>query len=188
LENPQSLRFLETNQTLKTLDFSYVNFKQEQMKMLSDSLKLNQSITELNFTFSNFNCWEFLKSSNNLKKLVYYLNRFSMFEKDIECLKDFVQIVSKHQSLEILKLDAPNILDDSLKAYLFLETPKLKELTLIRCLKTEEFEEFIKRLNENTTLTKLHLNYHEFQNVFTDMEITNQTIQVLNLSSTKEIF
>jgi hypothetical protein len=62
LKDPNSLRFIEKNSTLKTLNFSSLTFKINEMSILNDVLK-NNTINSLVLSQSNF-CgpFEFLKN------------------------------------------------------------------------------------------------------------------------------
>jgi hypothetical protein len=71
LKSDKSLEFIQTNQTLKSLNFSRIKFSNEQMELISQLLCKNQSITKLDFSYSNYEgSFEFLKDQN-MKQLKY---------------------------------------------------------------------------------------------------------------------
>jgi hypothetical protein len=56
------LKFIEKNSTLKELDFSFISFTDQEMKIFNKSLMVNESLTNLDISYSNFvGLYEFLR-------------------------------------------------------------------------------------------------------------------------------
>jgi hypothetical protein len=190
LKDFNSLRFIEKNSTLKTLNLSFIQFNEVEMKVLNESLKMNSTLNSLDFSHSNFEGpFDFL-GQNNLKKFSYigiwnteeiYFKRFyqnlkssslqfldlSMdYEKifvsgiEIEDVGIFIDVLSKLETLETLIISK---LNESIDFNKILSNPKLKELHLVSGLQsTEAFKKLMNALNNNETLTLLDIskNYH----------------------------
>jgi hypothetical protein len=100
LKSNKSLEFIETNQTLKSLNLSRINFSNEQMELISQLLCKNQSITELDFSYSNYEgSFEFLKDQN-MKQLKYFKFENMKHQSVIHFVKNF----QWNQSLNDLNL------------------------------------------------------------------------------------
>jgi hypothetical protein len=211
LGNSNSLRFIENNSTLKTLDLNHLMFTEEEMIILSEALLKNVSLTELNFSFSNFKGpFGFLQNKNlkvfsfmriwktlekkNFKDFIYNLKHnsslidldLSIGHSNMENLREIIGVLSQHKSIEILKLNRFSGKYDSIDFHKLLKNPTLKELKLNRSIRlVESLENILQGLNENQTLLTLDISGNDLDKDLSTFKfkITNETLQKLNLTN-----
>jgi hypothetical protein len=200
LKDFNSLRFIQKNSSLKSLVFSGIYFSQLEMETLNDSLK-NSSLTSLNlsngnfqgpfgflgndnlreFTFQSipeaFNVKDFfqhLKINKSLRKL--YLS-LKYIVKEIQYdFEELFDIMSSHKTLKSLTIDYFDQLNVS-GFHKLLKNPNLKELHLTQCFsKLNQFENLMKELNNNESLTILDVSLNRKQISWNDSKIRNKTL------------
>jgi hypothetical protein len=189
LKNINSLRFIEKNSTLKTLNLSNIYFSNIEMKVLNESLLMNQTLTELDFSHSNFNGpFEFLNQPN-LKKFKYIgiwyhdesedlkeffqnlksskLNYLDLsvdygIEFEITDIGDLINVLENHETIEILVMNCISNLKDSINFKQLLRNQKLKELHLIYGIdSSDSLRDLFIALNENDNLTHLDVSFND---------------------------
>jgi hypothetical protein len=209
LSDPNSLRFIETNSTLKTLNFSNIQFSHKEMNILGESLLKNDTLTELNFSFSNFTGpFDFLKKKNlkifDFKEIWnFYSVSFSQFldsnsslisldlspqfydkYQNVDEIKTVIDILSDHKTLERITL---NHFSDKYLNFDFsklLKIQNLKELRLKNCLTLKSLEYILIALNTNTSLTILDISENELTlEPKWEIKITNKILKCLDLTS-----
>jgi hypothetical protein len=212
LGDSNSLRFIEKNTTLKTLDFKSLKFKDEEMKILNESLIKNDSISELDLSSSNFKgpfgflqkknlkVFSFLRIWKTLKKdhfqdFIFNLqcNR-SLMDLDLSIghfsmtyLTEIISVLSEHKSIEVIKMNKFTGINNSKKLYKLLKNPNLKELKLKGSIRLpESFEKIFQELNENQTLTTLDISGN-ILNESLLTKIKNETLQKLHMTG-KDFF
>jgi hypothetical protein len=185
LNDPNSLKFLEKNQSIKTLNLGNVDFEKEQMIAMGEALKNNDSITELNFSFSNFSgSFKFLQKSN------FKIFKFQNIWQRCASLKDFVDNLKLNQS--IIKLDVSSYLDEEELT----EVPEMHELIdvlsvhkRIEDLTWKEMKKFqneaqYHKLLKNKSLKSLNLNHSlKSSKLFFKELKNNQNLTFLDISS-----
>jgi hypothetical protein len=210
LESVKSLKFIENNSNIKTLNFSNFKFKDKEIKMLTQCLTENNSITNLNFSFSNFtgpflflqknilkefsflNVWKELSESNLDDLLLNLRSNFSLTKLDFSNdkhgklefnpkIQEFIDLMGENNgNVNHLKL---NYLYQTKKMYefnKFLENPNIQELELNRSFSPENLIYF---LNRNTSLKSLNISDNFMGTYFKDdIQISNSSIQILNFS------
>jgi hypothetical protein len=201
LEDLNSLKFIETNSTLKSLNFSGVSFSKFEMEMLNDSLKKNDSISILNLSCGNFlgpfgflekkNLKEFtfqriceaflvmdflshLKNNKSLTTLELSLKYIvNEIQQDFD---EFFVIMSSHSMIKFLSMDGFDQIGVC-GFHKLLKNPNLKELKLIECFsELNQFEMLMNALNDNESLKTLDVSYNRNM-VWKNSKIHNKTLQ-----------
>jgi hypothetical protein len=211
LKDSNSLRFIEKNSNVKILDFSNVEFTDTEMKIFNYSLMKNNSIIELNLSGSVFKGpFEFL-TKKNLKKFSFFeswnhlnfdsVNDFikhlkfnqsnslgfsmSRDDSDVEELGEILEVLMKLEKLESLEMDC--LFEDySSHFYKLLKNTSLKYLKLRENISEDVFENLLKALNDNETLTHLDISLVENEDYpkdFSDLQINNKTLKTLKMNS-----
>jgi hypothetical protein len=189
LHDPNSLKFIEKNSTLKELDFSFISFTDQEMKIFNESLVVNKSLTNLDLSNSNFvGPYEFLEK-NNLKKFrfpkIFHKSKstlnvckhlksnsslksldFSMGYPhqniSLEGFGELIEILSQHENIEEIGLNNYFKVNEPKDFHKLLKNPNLKELSLRQSLSSSDsFEKIISALNENKSLVFLDISDNE---------------------------
>jgi hypothetical protein len=214
LEDINSLRFIEKNNTIKSLDLSLITFNKSEMKIISDSLKKNHTNTEINFTSSNFEVFDFLSGCKKLKTLKFdasfcYFNPLNLiknlelnesltsFELDLHklnmnattlnveiILNYLVKVLSNHPNLKHISLEYLNHVYGDIKLVGLLFKMQQLEELNLKHCSTINFEELFSNISES--LIKLDLSNNNMENFTLNQEIKNQSIEYLNLNSNIE--
>jgi hypothetical protein len=211
LKDPNSLRFIEKNSTLKTLNFSSLAFETIEMTILNDALMKNNSITSLDLSHSNFcgpfeflkngtlkkfefiSIWnhylsidenEFLqnlKSSNSLTHLDLSSRLFVGVEIDKKKIQALIEVLESHQSITSLTMNY--ILNIEFQK--LLNNPKLEELSLDGS--ATFFDGIIVALNSNLTIKRLNLSNTQFNSKmdWDNFKLTNKSLQTFKMSGNK---
>jgi hypothetical protein len=186
LENSKSLRFIESNSTLKSIDFGSVSFKIVDMELINEYLIKNNSLTELNLSMSNFRGpFEFL-AKNSLKKFFFkgiwheissdklLMSNFihnmgsntSLKELNLSVgysntyevkeLEEIIEILSAHENIESFSFHSSYSLTKPPDFRKLLGNPKLKELKM-SWSSAESIKLIFDGLNNNNNLTILDI-------------------------------
>jgi hypothetical protein len=148
LKNPDSLKFIEKNQTMKTLNLSTVQFNIYQMKVLGETLYNNETISSLSLSESNFKgSFQFLKKSN--------LKTFNFTKIPCEGVQDFIDHFTQNDSIEFLDFSISSF-DDDLKISKWMNS-LIEILSNHKKMKHISWE-MLQSPNENISFHKLYKN------------------------------
>jgi hypothetical protein len=209
LKDPNSLRFIEKNSTLKTLNFSMLIFTISEMNILNETLMKNKSIKTLDLSGSNFTGpFEFLENEN-LKEFIFqpiWKNLDQKADEFHEKLKsnhslthldlsmgmfDFMEIKNQMKDLNEVLENHPSIKSLVMKY--------IKEINIKQLLKNPIFEELtfqgrknilislddiVTGLNSNRTLKCLNItNSTIISSLNLDsLKITNKSLQKIQMT------
>jgi hypothetical protein len=208
LKDSNSLRFIEKNSTLKTLNLSSITFQINEMTILNETLMKNNSITSLDLSQSNFcgpfdffqngtlkkfefrSIWENynsikdveflqnLKSSDSLIDLDFSSNLFETINVDKEKFEALLEVLEGHRSITNLTMNY--IRKTGLQR--LLKNPKLEKLTLEGIVSL--IDDFFMALNSNVTLKHLNISYSSFNPTidWNEIKITNQSLQKFEMT------
>jgi hypothetical protein len=204
LKRPQSLRFLETNQSLTSINFSNLKFTQQEKKILNEALLKNETVTDLDFSRSNFDGpFNFLRG-DHLKKFKFYsiwvfINPIQFFENihfnnglnelrlsflpsnstisiQIEKLIEFFQV---HKSIQVIEMSSMFNLNPKFNFHNLLLNCNLRELNFKGSLHYKKVSDFFDSLNQNSTLKKLEFSSNHLD--IKELKIFNKSIETLIL-------
>jgi hypothetical protein len=101
LKEVESLQFIQENSSIKSLDFSHIKFKENEIKILNECFMKNKSITNLDLSYSNFkSSFDFLQ--NNIIEILKFPKIWAVL--DDEDFNNFLQNLKSNQSLTELNL------------------------------------------------------------------------------------
>jgi hypothetical protein len=210
LTNSETLRFVENNSTITSLDFSLIEFEIVEMKILSECLLKNKSITNLNFNLSNYNgSFDFLQN-NTLK--------FFSFPKVWDVLNDeeinalFENLRLNHSIIDLTDNGGSNqfnskfqdfidFMSESMKnveTFVFknnfnngepyefrklLKNPKIKLLEFKRSFCPKSLVNFLNDLSMSDSIKRLIINENNMNDYIEDaINISNSSIEFFDFS------
>jgi hypothetical protein len=158
LKEIESLQFIQENSIIKSLNFSHIKFKENEIKILNNCFMKNKSITNLDLSYSNFkSSFDFLQ--NNILEILTFSKIWDVLNE--EDFNIFFQNLKSNQSLTELDLSfmdyGEGIMDSKQNINKFIdfisEEGNIEILTLNYFFHTFDFHKLLK----NSKLKKLRL-------------------------------
>jgi hypothetical protein len=101
LKEVESLQFIQENSSIKSLNFSHIIFKENEIKILNECFMKTKSITNLDLSYSNFkSSFDFLQ--NSILEILTFTKIWDVL--DDEDFNNFFQYLKSNQSLTELDL------------------------------------------------------------------------------------
>jgi hypothetical protein len=172
LNDPNSLKFLEKNQSIKTLNLGNVDFEKEQMIAMGEALKNNDSITEL-------------KLNQSIIKLDIssYLDEEELTE--VPEMHELIDVLTVHKRIEDLTWKEMKKFQNEAQYHILLKNKSLKSLNLNHSLTSSKL--FFKELKNNQNLTFLDISSKESWIDLEDIKIHNDSIETLIINGFSKI-
>jgi hypothetical protein len=160
LKEFESLQFIQENSFIKSLNFSHINFKEKEIKILNECFMKNKSITNLDLSYSNFkSSFDFFQ--NNILKILTFKTIWDVLDE--EDFNNFFQNLKSNQSLTELDLSfgyEEGIIDSKQNIHKFIdfisEEGNIEYLTLNNFSHVKDSFDF-HNLLKNSKLIKLSL-------------------------------
>jgi hypothetical protein len=209
LKDEESLRFIEKNLFIKTLNLSGIMFIESEMKILEECLLKNQSINDLNLSGSNYaGSFDFLQNGNvkvfsfcdiwgrssvNFNNLFDNLkSKCSLNVLDVSGnydenpqIEEFIEIMSDvNTRVKHLKMNSLEASID-LNFHKLLKNPNIKKLELMDSFPYTSLplSTFFSELISNKTLLSLDICENDPKFNWDKIKETHNSIEFLNLSS-----
>jgi hypothetical protein len=208
LKEVESLQFIQENSSIKSLNFSHIKFKENEIKILNECFMKNKSITNLDLSHSNFkSSFDFLQ--NNILEILTFTKiwdvlddeDFNIFFQNLKSnqslteldlsfgygegnmdskqkINKFIDFISEEGNIEHLAL---NYFFHTFDFHKLLKNSKLKTLRLVSSFPTENpkpIADLFKGLNGNTTLLELKIS----ENDMNGSDVNWNEIQITNSS------
>jgi hypothetical protein len=167
LKEVDSLKFIRDNSSIKSLNFSHIKFKENEIKILNECFMMNKSISNLDLSHSNFkSSFDFLQ--NNILEILtftkiwdvldeedfnnFFLNlksNLSLTELDFsffgegnmdsnQKIHKFIDFISEDGNIEYLTLNYFCQSKGSFYFHKLLKNSKLKKLSLVSAFPVED--------------------------------------------------